>query len=333
LVSDSAASAKVKPQSASAQKEKTFGIPKESRSPRSNPSMNMAYRPSFSTLVPLALLLSIGMIQGLCGQTIPKNTADQPLLFESTPAAKILEKVRSNSSGTIVEMFVKLGDPVKKGQILGHTELNTTKLQYDLAKQSFESEAAIDAAKGHAEAWTINREETAIAVRRRKAEESRLDWASAMERMYKATYETQLELKKTQQIQYEYWKREYENRFFVAPVDGIISEVLLDIGKNVTFATHVFTISDEHAYSLPISVPAPLAATVTLNDKLPIRSTADHSVASGKVDSITDDPSLVGMKIIRLLIQAADFPPAIRSQLKGKKFDVLLPEMASRREP
>ncbi len=295
--------------------------------------MNTAYCYSPRPLVPLALLLSLGFIQSVCGQSIHRNSATQPLLFESTPAAKVLEKVRTKSPGTIVEMFVKLGDPVKKGQILGHTELATTKLQYDLAKQTLESEAAMNSAKGQAEAWTITREETEVAVRKRKAEKSRLDWASAMERMYQANYENQVELKKTQQIQYEYWKREYENRFLVAPADGVISEVLTEIGKNVSFATHVFTISDEHAYSLPISVPAPLAATVTLNDKLPIRSTADQSVTSAKVDSITDDPKFVGMKIIRLLIQAADFPPASRSGLKGKKFDVLLPEMASRGEP
>lgn len=230
-------------------------------------------------------------------------------------------------------MFVKPGDPVRKGQILGHTELNDIKLQYDLAKQSLESEAALNAAKGHADAWTINREETEVAVRKRNAEKSRLEWATAMEKMYQATHKTQTELKITQQIQYDYWKREYENRFLIAPVDGVVSEVLLEVGKNVNFATHVFTINDEHSYSLPVSVPAPLAATVNLNDRLPIRSTTDQSVTKAKVESITDDPQSVGMKIIRLLVPAADFPASNRLQLSGKKFDVLLPEMASRETP
>ncbi len=277
--------------------------------------------------VPL-ILLSLGLFQGLAAQTIAPGASGEPLLFESTPASRVLEKVRSNSPGTLVEVFVKLGDSVKKGQILGHTELDNTKLQYDLAKQSFESEAALNAAKGQAEAWTVSREETEEAVRKRKVEKSRLDWASAMERMYQATYQNQLELKKTQEIQYEYWKRQYENRFLIAPVDGVVSEMLLDIGKNVSFATHVFTISDEQSYSLPVSVPAPLAASVAPNDRLPIRSTADQSVTRAKVISIIDDPKSTGAKIIKLLFQAADFPLASRTKLKGTKFEVLLPEFA-----
>ena len=34
----------------------------------------------------------------------------------------------------------------------------------------------------------------------------------------------------------------YEKRFFRAPVDGIVTEVLVEVGKPVTIATHVFTI-------------------------------------------------------------------------------------------
>ena len=58
-----------------------------------------------------------------------------------------------------------------------------------------------------AEAWTVAREETEEAVRRRKMDESRLDWAVAMEKMYHANYERQLDAEKTQQIQYELLER------------------------------------------------------------------------------------------------------------------------------
>jgi multidrug efflux pump subunit AcrA (membrane-fusion protein) len=49
-------------------------------------------------------------------------------------------------------VFVKPGDAVRKGQLLGHLELDATKLQLDLAKQALDSKSNIEAAEGHAEA-------------------------------------------------------------------------------------------------------------------------------------------------------------------------------------
>ncbi|MEO8615062.1 MAG: HlyD family efflux transporter periplasmic adaptor subunit, partial [Luteolibacter sp.] len=138
----------------------------------------------------------------------------------------------------------------------------------------------------------------------------------------------QLETENVQQIQYDYWKAQYDNRFFKAPVDGTVSEVVTELGKNVNFATHVFTISNDSAFAFPISVPAPIANAVSPNDLLPIRSSDGKSVNHALVDSVIDDPRSAGAKIIKLLIQAVDFPAATRANLKGMKFDVLLPQAA-----
>lgn len=79
----------------------------------------------------------------------------------------------------------------------------------------------------------------------------------------------------------------------------------------------------------PISVPAPLANAVSPNDSLPIRAAGSKSANRALVDSVIDDPRSAGMKIIKLLVQAADFPAATRASLKGMKFDVLLPHAAN----
>ena len=223
---------------------------------------------------------------------------------------------------------MKVGDPVHKGDILGHTELDSTKLQLDLAKRALDAKANVDAAEGQAEAWTVTREETEEQVGRRKAEKTRLEWALAMEKMYRANYEVQLENENVQQVQYDYWKGQYEKRFFKAPVDGVVSEVVVEVGKNVNFATHVFTISNDSAFAVPVIVPAPLAAVVSPNDKLPVRSADGKSVNHARVDSVIDNPRSTGEKIIKLLIDAADFPATTRANLKGMKFDVLLPQTA-----
>lgn len=250
------------------------------------------------------------------------------MLFESAGASRVLDKVRSASQGVMFALFVKPGDVVKKGQLLGHAELDATKLQLDLAKRTMESKANVDAAKGQADAWTVTREETEEAVRRRKSEESRLDWALAMEKMYRANYEMQLDAENIQQIQYDYWKDQYDKRFFRAPVDGVVTEVLVEIGKPVTYGTHLFTISNDSTYSLPVTVPETIADAALPDQTVPVRSSDGKSVSRALVDSIIDDPREAGHKIIRLLVKASDFPSSVRANLKGMKFDVLLPQVA-----
>lgn len=281
------------------------------------------------TSVVLAMALICGFSSVLYSQIPYQTEIGEKLLFKSAGATRIAEKVRANAPGVVVEVFVKVGDFVRNGDILGHTELDATKLQLDLAKRALDSKANVDAAEGQAEAWSVTREETEEQVDRHKLEKTRLDWAIAMEKMYRANYEVQLETENTQQIQYDYWKAQYDNRYFRAPVDGIVSEIVAELGKNVNFASHVFTISNDSAFAFPISVPAAIANAVSPNDLLPIRSADGKSVNRALVESVIDDPRSAGAKIIKLLIKAAEFPAATRANLKGMKFDVLLPQVAN----
>lgn len=270
--------------------------------------------------------LGLSWPSSVCGQTPYQTKSGEMLLCESAAASRVVEKVRSGTQGVMVAVFVKPGDVVRKGQILGHVELDATKLQLDLAKRTMESKANVQAAEGQAEAWKVTREETEQAVRRRDAAQSRLEWALAMEKMHRGNYEVQLAVEDTQEIQYEYWKDQYEKRFFRAPLDGTITETPVDVGKQVTYATHVFTVSNENTYSLPVTVPAEIAEAAVPNQTVPVRSADGKSVSRAVVDSVIDNPAAAGSKIVKLLIQAADFPATVRPKLKGMKFDVLLPQ-------
>lgn len=267
---------------------------------------------------------------GVMAQTSYQTEFGEMLMFESSAASQVLEKVRANSPGVIVALHVQPGDVVKKGQILGHLELDAAKLQLELAQSALDNKSNVDAALGQATAWAISREETAELVRRRRVEKTRLEWATAMEKVHQANYEGQLEVEKVQAIQRDYAKLQYDARFFRASVAGTISEVLVDIGKNVNFATHVFTITNPGAFTIPVHVPALVAEAVDTDEKVPIRTSDGKTVNSAHVDSMTDDPRTTGEKIINLLVQAADFPASTRAKLKGMKFDVLLPQMAVR---
>jgi multidrug efflux pump subunit AcrA (membrane-fusion protein) len=262
------------------------------------------------------------------GQIPYRAAAGEMTLVESAGAARVAEKVRAEAAGTMMAVFVKPGEMVSKGQVLGHLDLDAAKLQLDLAEHTLHAKSNVEAARCQAEAWTVAREETAEAVRKRKVEKTRLDWASAMESYYQAQHQVQLDAEGAQLIQHDYWKSQYEKRFLRAPVDGVVTEVLADVGKKIELGAHVFTVSNENVYSIPVVVPAMLAEAAVPSQSLPVRASDGKSVSKAMVDSVIDDPRGAGKKIIRLLVKAADFPATIRPKLMGMKFDVLLPELA-----
>lgn len=277
----------------------------------------------------LAAAAVAGCPGALVAQTSYQTDTGEMLMFHSSSASQVVEKVRAKSPGVMVEVYVKPGDTVTKGQILGHTELDAAKLQLDLAKSALDNKSNVKAAEGQAEAWTIAREETEESARHREVAESRVEWATAMEKMYLANHETQLEVENVQEIQYQYAKQQYENRFFRAPVSGKVSEALIEVGKPVTFATHAFTVSKEGFFSIPVTVPATLADSVSPNLQLPIRSADGKSTNRAMIESVSESPLSTGEKVIKLLVEAADFPASTRAKLKGMKFDVLLPQLVA----
>ncbi|HSP42203.1 MAG TPA: HlyD family efflux transporter periplasmic adaptor subunit [Luteolibacter sp.] len=254
------------------------------------------------------------------------STSGDKVIVESGAASRVEEKVRLGAPGTLVAMFVEVGDAVQKGQLLGHTELEASKFQLDLARHALENLAPLKAAEGQAEAAVATRAETEEAVRKRTAAETRLDWAIGMEKFHRSNYEAKLEQKKLERIQFDYWTRQYEARFLRAPVDGVVTEVAAEMGRPLGHSAHVFTIGNDECYMIPVSLPAELAGNVTKSTRLPVRATSNGHVARGVVNEVSDDPSSPGKKLIRLLLNLHDFPPQMASNLAGMKFDVLFPQ-------
>ena len=273
-----------------------------------------------------AILVALASPGTLRAEPQRHAAAADKVIVESGAAARVEEKVRLGAPGTLVAMFVQVGDSVRKGQLLGHTELEATKLQLDLARHALENLAPLKAAEGQAEAATATRIETEEDVRKRKAAETRLDWAVAMEKFHRSNYEARVEQKKLERIQFDYWTRQYEARFVRAPLDGVVTQVTAEIGRPLGHSAHVLTIGNDECYTIPVSLPAELAGNVTQATRLPVRSTANGHVVRGVVNTVTDDPSSPGKKLIRLLLKLDDFPPQIASNLTGMKFDVLFPQ-------
>lgn len=271
------------------------------------------------------LSLSLALIPCIQATADDSASSRDSMLFQSAESSRVLEKVRAASPGVIVELFVKPGDIVKKGQLLGQLDLDATKLQFQLAKAALDAKSNVEAAEGQAEAWSIARKETEDAIRKRRAEKSRLEWATAMEKMYRGTYEVQLDAEKTQQIQYDYWKDQYEKRFFRAPIDGVVTEVLSDIGKPVTIAAHVFTIRNDNVIAIPVTIPASIASEAQPGDTIPVRLVNSKLSSRAVIDRLTDLPNQTGDKSVRLLLPSTDVSTANRMKLIGMKFEVLFP--------
>jgi multidrug efflux pump subunit AcrA (membrane-fusion protein) len=272
-------------------------------------------------------LAAIVLFSGHAGaQGFKRSKPGEKVIIESGAASQVSEKVRACAQGVVVAVFVKAGDTVTKNQVLGHMELATAKYQLDLSRHNLENNASLRAFKSLAQAWTATREETEQAVRKRQMNESRLEWASNMERYHQGNYEAQLEQKKLQRIQYEYSSQQYEARFFRAPVDGVVTEVLLDVGRKVDIATHVFSVGNDDSFMVPVEVPADLAKAVSTGSDLPVRAVNGGDVMRGLVQEILDNPKKAGGKIIRLMLRRSDFPTVSGADLAGTKFDVLLPQ-------
>jgi biotin carboxyl carrier protein len=253
-------------------------------------------------------------------------TADALLRFESGAAARVIEKVRANRPGTVIEVFAKVGDTVKKGQVLGHTELDAVKMSKDMAQATMEAQGNVDEKFWQQKAWTIQREEAEEAVKRRQVPKSRLEWATSMEKMYEAMYRAQLEAEDLQKIQYEFYTQEYDARFFRAPVEGVVSEFLVAPGQGVNFATHVATVKNDAQLSVPVTLPVSLADSAMRAGTLLVRSPNGRAMIRAVVDSMVDDPAAPGeRKIAKLLINEADLPSIPGQKTEGVKFDVFVP--------
>jgi len=253
-------------------------------------------------------------------------TADALLRFESGAAARVVEKVRASRPGVVIEVYAKVGDTVKKGQVLGHTELDTVRMSRDIAQVTMEAQGNVDEKFWQQKAWTVQREEAEEAVKRRQVPKTRLEWATSMEKMYEAQYRTQLEIEDIQKIQYEYFNEEYEARFFRSPVEGVVSELLVAPGQGVNFATHVATVKNEKQFSVPVTLPASLADSAMRAGTLLVRSPNGRAMIRAVVDSMIDDPSAPGeRKIAKLLINEADLPSVPGQKTDGVKFDVFVP--------
>jgi len=275
----------------------------------------------------ICALICAGVLPLRAGTQIPAIAKEDGIVrIQSGSASLVVEIVRAASQGTVVEVPVKVGDIVTKGECLGHTELYSTKLNLDMAQANFDAKGSVDQAQAQYDANIVLRKEAEQGLRQGKVTRADLDWAMDQEKMTEAQYHQQLDSKTMQKIQLDYWKDEFERRFFRAPVDGTISEVFIKLGTGVSYATQLFTIRNDSEYSVPVTVSAALADTATRTGSVMVLAPNGKTLIRAVVNNVTDDPSAPGVKkVLQLLVQKDDVPVTTGTKPDGLKFDVFIP--------
>jgi len=256
----------------------------------------------------------------------PKDA--KPSQVTSTGAVLAEETIRIEAPGTMDEILVKAGDSVKKGQMLAHTDLYSTKQSLDIARSNFEAKGNPDQALAQYQACTIQREQAEDAVRQShtKSNTEQLALATALEQAAKGQYEAQMDNKAVQKIQLDYWIDEYARRIVVSPLDGVVSEVLVKPGAGVNYATPICTVRKAGYYSVLVTIPAAAAETASQMGCLMVLAPGGKTITRADIDTITDDPAAPGKnKIVKLLIGKDDLPAIDQARPEGLKFDVFVP--------
>lgn len=250
---------------------------------------------------------------------------------ESGVAEPVEEVIRAERAGTVVALLVKPGDVVTKGQMLGHTEVDSAKWNLDTAQANLDATGTLDQMFWQHQAWGVTREEMEDAVRKRTVPKSRLQYVLNMEKVAKSQLEAQQDLKKVQKINLEHFRTEYKSRFFHSPIDGVVTEVRVELGQAVSLAAHAFTVSNSTHLTVPVEVPAATATAALQAGKLSVRPKRGKTTIWAKVTGVTEEPGTPeGKKILHLWVNKADIP--LGAAPNELKFDVLVPQGKNSRD-
>ena len=248
----------------------------------------------------------------------------------TSSAATIAEEVvRMAAQGTIEEVFVQVGELVKKGQPLAHTDLYSTRLNLSIARTNYEATGTVDSNLNQFKQGELQHQHADDLYRQNKNKTTsyQLEGAALQEGVWGGQYQAHLESKNTQKIQLDYWEDEYRRRIVVAPFEGIITEVLAKPGVGVNFGTHVFTIRKKGYYAISVTAPASLADSAAKIGNLMVQGPGGGPPIQALVNSVNDDLTAPGKnKILKLLINGNDIPLKKDANPAGMKFEVFIPE-------
>lgn len=204
-----------------------------------------------------------------------------PDVYEATGTVRsaTTSVIAAQIAGTVLEMRVKSGDSVKRGQVLAVLDDRTSRAQLagaqagveEAAQGAAETEQAIQAAaadRQFAEA-TYKRyqgllEKNSVSKQEFEGAESRYKAALAGERALQAR-QKQIEARGQQATsQKESAQAVFSYSRVVSPIDGVVAAKSVDAGTVVMPGNPILTVEDPSRYRLEASVPEQVISKTTL---------------------------------------------------------------------
>jgi len=156
------------------------------------------------------------------------HTFDRSMSFLGTFEANHQNNIASDGSGKLVELLVKEGDVVGKGQVLARLDNELTQLQIENAKLNIEQ------LKNDNTRFSNLRKDQAVS-------------AMEAEKMELALKSAEVQLKQLQ--------KQLKSSSVVAPFSGVVTKKLVDLGSMVMPGTPIVELTDISTLKLTISVP------------------------------------------------------------------------------
>jgi RND family efflux transporter MFP subunit len=156
------------------------------------------------------------------------HTFDRSMSFLGTFEANHQNNVASDGSGKLIELSVKEGDVVRKGQVLARLDNELTQLQIDNAKLN------IAQLKNDNARFSSLRKDQVIS-------------AMEAEKMELALKSAEVQLKQLQ--------KQLRSSSIVAPFGGIVTKKLVDLGSMVMPGSPIVELTDISSLKLTISAP------------------------------------------------------------------------------
>lgn len=156
------------------------------------------------------------------------HTFDRSMSFLGTFEANHQNNIASDGSGKLVELLVKEGDVVGKGQVLARLDNEMTQLQIENAKLNIEQ------LKNDNIRFSNLRKDQAVS-------------AMEAEKMELALKSAEVQLKQLQ--------KQLKTSNIVAPFSGVVTKKLVDLGSMVMPGTPIVELTDISTLKLTISVP------------------------------------------------------------------------------
>jgi RND family efflux transporter MFP subunit len=191
-------------------------------------------------------------------QQVYLTGGDRLRIFSGTAKAGVESNLSFKVAGTVENVYVKVGDNVKRGQMLAQLDDTDFKLQFQEAdaamKQSISQE--INAKSNYERVRQLYENRSAA---KRDLEQARSQYESAS-----ATVERQQNMKELAQLQLSYTR-------LTAPLSGTIGSRKVEVNENVQAGTPIFLITSKGKPEVSISVPEVLIANVQRGHEVDIR--------------------------------------------------------------